>query len=217
MSNNSKPLLVIVDMQNIYLPGNPWECENMDLVIANITKLVESERYEVVATKFRNFDNDKAEGVWVDYNKKYEKFNNNKFYNELIPEIDDLVKKYNIPVIEKSTYSGLDSLALMQKISVANEVLVTGVVAECCCQFFGNYVMDLGKYCVWVPDAMGGESEENVKLATDLMDCHFPLHGMVSYTKDLEKYDMYYLRHCKRCKYLGKDLECHSGDKDCPV
>ena len=45
------PLLLVIDMQNAYMPGPPWACQNYDVALENVKKL--SERIDnVIFTKY---------------------------------------------------------------------------------------------------------------------------------------------------------------------
>lgn len=68
-----------------------------------------------------------------------------------------------IGIIEKSTYYSLTD-DLKQFVSGYDRVLITGVVAECCCIFTARSVIDLGCECLWVKDAISGQSVENEEI-----------------------------------------------------
>ena len=68
-----KDLLLIVDMQNAYLPNQPWECANILDIIPKIKMLCENpnKSYDVVFTRFIASKN--PVGTWNNYNKKKER------------------------------------------------------------------------------------------------------------------------------------------------
>ncbi len=45
----SKPLLLIIDMQNVYSPNQKWECHNFNQTTENILRLIQNGRHESVA------------------------------------------------------------------------------------------------------------------------------------------------------------------------
>lgn len=173
-----KKLLIVVDMQNVYKPGNPWACPSINRAISNIKSLVECG----IPTVFTTFNKPcNATGTWEEYNKKYADINSNYKLNELIPEMRELLDRDNVlGVYSKQQYSSLLEPELIEIAKQYDEILIAGVVAECCCIFTAHSVMDLGKKCIWVKDAVAGENQENEQLCIDLLNCHFPLHGRIS-------------------------------------
>lgn len=37
----NNPLLLIIDMQNVYKEGQPWECKNYDNALSNVLTLLD--------------------------------------------------------------------------------------------------------------------------------------------------------------------------------
>ena len=87
MKENSA--LLVMDMQNVYLPENEWACIKMYEVINYIEeKIKEFPKNQVFFTKHIAFENPK--GQWKIYNEKYDKINSNNYLNDYIIEL----KKY---------------------------------------------------------------------------------------------------------------------------
>src|SRR5699024_11879453 len=64
-------LLLIIDMQNVYLPGQPWACPNIKHAIPYIKKKIsEFPENQIIFTKYLPFHHPK--GIWKDYNIRSE-------------------------------------------------------------------------------------------------------------------------------------------------
>ena len=181
----SRKLLIVVDMQNAYTKGNPWYCPNIEVVSDNIRKIVMT-GIDTVFTVFNKPCN--ATGTWKEYNEKYKDINKNYPLNELIFDMGTLLTRVNVlGVFSKQQYSSLSEPEVLEIAKEYDEIIITGVVAECCCMFTAHSAIDLGKKCIWVTDAVAGENAENEVLCQKLLRCHFPLHGKITTTKELIK------------------------------
>ena len=67
-------LLLVIDMQNVYLPDQPWACETVAHTKANILKLLE--KYPKNQTIFTRYIAAKHPvGTWKTYNELNRKIN----------------------------------------------------------------------------------------------------------------------------------------------
>ena len=74
------PLLLVIDMQNAYMPGQPWACQNYDVASVNVIKLCK--RIDnVIFTKYIASKN--PSGILEDYNQINKEINENVWLNEL--------------------------------------------------------------------------------------------------------------------------------------
>ena len=61
------PLLLVIDMQNVYSNGQKWECSNFNRSLNQIKKLLESNTEEkIIFTKY--IASDEPQGIWKNYN-----------------------------------------------------------------------------------------------------------------------------------------------------
>ena len=101
MGNN---LLLIIDMQNVYLPGQPWSCPGILSAWEKIEALLNSKNTyfeNVIFTRFLPTDNPK--GTWADYNREYRDINENPWMSEMIPACKPYLEQY--PLYTKHQYS----------------------------------------------------------------------------------------------------------------
>ena len=126
-------LLLVIDMQNVYLPDQPWACETVAHTKANILKLLEKHpKNQTIFTRYIAAEH--PVGTWKTYNELNRKINEDPWMNELMDGIKEAAETYLI--YDKSTYSS--------------------VVSECCVlsTFFEG--IDLGCKLIWLTDATSG-------------------------------------------------------------
>ena len=153
----NKDLLLVIDMQNVYLPGNKWACDNMPRAIECIDNLIPTfPKENVIFTKFISDPNAKEQ--WKEYNRVYAEINNDEYLNELVPEIAKYVDNTNC--FKKSVYSSVHVPEVRSRIEEANTIYVTGVVAECCVLSTIFDLLDMGKKVVYVKDGIAGQNDE---------------------------------------------------------
>lgn len=146
-------LLLVIDMQNVYLPGQPWACETASRTKKNILKLLENHpKEQVIFTRYIAAEH--PVGTWKTYNEMNKKINEDPWMNELMDGIKEAAKEY--PVYDKSTYSSFQITAIRQAAQKADRIILTGVVSECCVlsTFFEG--IDLGYKLLWLTDAASG-------------------------------------------------------------
>lgn len=176
-----KNLLLIVDMQNAYLPNQPWECANILNIIPKIKMLCENpnKSYDVVFTRFIASEN--PVGTWNNYNKKYMDINSSVFLNDIISDFEPYLKEY--PIVDKSTYSCYKSDILKSLIDNHDTVAICGVVADCCILSTALDIIDTGKPLIYLQDAIGEYKQNSGKAVLSIMD-NMKLHVKTMHVKD---------------------------------
>ena len=82
--------LLVIDMQNIYLPDNKWACIHMRNTIKNIEKRINSfPSNQVFFTKF--VASSSPCGIWKDYNNIYNQINSSIILNNYIDEFQKYI------------------------------------------------------------------------------------------------------------------------------
>ena len=100
--NAAEDLLLIVDFQNVYLPGYDWACPNMPEAMVNtISILINPEAPDYLLTAY--IAPTEPVGRWQDYNEAYKEINENDFLSELAEAILPFAEEGR--VAEKTTYS----------------------------------------------------------------------------------------------------------------
>ena len=95
-------LLLVIDMQNVYLPDQPWACETAARTKENILKLLKNHpKDQTIFTRYIAAEH--PVGTWKTYNELNRKINENPWMNELMDGIKEAAESY--PVYDKSTYS----------------------------------------------------------------------------------------------------------------
>ncbi|MBR3696987.1 MAG: cysteine hydrolase [Clostridia bacterium] len=165
--------LLVIDMQNAYLPGNEWECNKILKVVKNIEeKIKEFPLNQIFFTKYIASENPK--GVWKEYNNVYSEINSNENLNDYIKEIKKYITKNNSFI--KSEYSSLSNLKLKNKLNEYEIIYVTGVVAECCVLSTIFDLIDMGKKIIYCKEAIAGQKEEKEKAVIEVLKALSPLH-----------------------------------------
>lgn len=171
MKNNSA--LLVIDMQNVYLPGNEWSCIKMSEVINYIQKKINDfKKNQVFFTQHMAYQNPK--GQWKLYNQKYANINSNKYLNDYIQDLKKYLSNDNLFI--KSGYSALSNSDLLETLDKFDTIYITGVIAECCVlsTIFG--LVDMGKKIVYCRNGIAGQNEEMEKAVTKVLEEISPLH-----------------------------------------
>lgn len=170
---DNKSALLVIDLQNAYLPGNDWACNRILTVIDNIKNKIEQfPKDQIFFTQFIASSN--PTGVWKDYNKKYSEINANEYLNDYVKEIKKYITKDNS--FQKSVFSSLGNTELLDKLKNFDTIYVTGVVAECCVLSTIFSIIDIGKKVVYCRDAIAGEKEEKENAVIEVLEALSPLH-----------------------------------------
>lgn len=171
MENNSA--LLVIDMQNVYLPENEWSCIKMTQIIHYIEEKIKVfPKSNVFFTQHIAFEHPK--GQWKIYNKKYDKINSSKYLNDYIPELKKYLKNDNLFI--KSGFSALSNRELSETLNSFDTIYITGVIAECCVlsTIFG--LIDMGKKIIYCTKGIAGQSEEKEKAVIKVLEELSPLH-----------------------------------------
>lgn len=171
-----RDLLLVIDMQNVYLPEEEWACPKAKEAVKNIKNLLDREVIEkVVFTKF--VKPEQPVGTWKDYNKEYAAINENLYLNEMMKEMQPYLKQW--PMYEKSIYSSMRIPEILEAARNAEHVLITGVVAECCVLATMIDAIDEGHKVIYLTDCVAGMSEENEDAVKRVAECFSPMHVKV--------------------------------------
>ena len=179
-------LLLVTDMQNVYKKGQKWACLDTEgaakktVSVINAYKADGNKSNKVIFTRY--LANQKAQGVWADYNEKYSDVNNDPFANEMVDELKDVIKDY--PLYTKSVYSSLAIPEVMEECHKAKRVVITGVVAECCVLSTVLALIDEGIYTVYLTDAVSGLDRPKEKATELILSGLSPLHVKMMTTEE---------------------------------
>lgn len=169
----NKDLLLIIDMQNVYTPGQDWACWRIRPAAASIRRLLDSGVFEdVIFTRF--LASDAPAGVWEEYNRVNEAVNQDPWKNEMMPEFAPYLDRY--PLFTKSVYSSFAIPEVQKAARLADRVVITGVVSECCVLSTVLAGVDLGIPLLYLEDAVSGLSAESDRAVLDILSGLAPLH-----------------------------------------
>ena len=116
-------LLLVIDMQNVYLPDQPWACETAARTKENILKLLENHpKDQTIFTRYIAAEH--PVGTWKTDNELNRKINENPWMNELMDGIKEAAESY--PVYDKSTYSSFQVPTIRKAAQKADRVILTG-------------------------------------------------------------------------------------------
>lgn len=175
--------ILVIDMQKVYLPGNPWACAHVNAAAQQIETLLDHvlalrDVPSVLLTRYIALANEDAQGVWADYNRENRAINENPVMNEFIPAIARYVEEF--PYIDKCTYSCFSNeyvrVAADRSMVHGGRVVLTGVVAECCVlsTFFEG--TDAGYRFVYLTDACAGVDTDSERAVQTILQGLSPLH-----------------------------------------
>ena len=174
-------LLLVIDMQNVYLPDQPWACETAARTKENILKLLENHpKDQTIFTRYIAAEH--PVGTWKTYNELNRKINENPWMNELMDGIKEATESY--PVYDKSTSSSFQVPTIRKAAQKADRVILTGVVSECCVlsTFFEG--IDLGCKLIWLTDATSGLNPVLEEETLHILQGLSPLHVEFLSTED---------------------------------
>jgi nicotinamidase-related amidase len=135
---------------------------------------------DVAFTKF--IATDAPKGVWVDYNTQNAHVNQDPFANELMDVFDGTVESY--PVYTKSVYSSLSIPEIRDAIQRYDNVVLTGVVAECCVLSTAMELIDSGAHVIYLKDAVAGIDESTEQAVEVVLKGLEPLHVNIMTTSE---------------------------------
>lgn len=181
----NNPLLLIIDMQNVYKEGQPWECKNYDNALYNILDLLNDGHFSQDNTILtRYIASAHPTGVWKNYNKENSEINANQWYNDLDQKLQLRCKDYKC--YDKSTYSSYSVKEIQEAANNASSVVITGVVAECCVLATVLSLIDAGKYVYYITDAVAGLDNEKEEATIKVLEGLTPLHLSIMTTKEFK-------------------------------
>lgn len=175
--------ILVIDMQKVYQPGNPWACAHVNEAAQQIETLLDHvlalrDAPSVLLTRYIAAADEDAQGVWADYNRENRAINENPVMNEFIPAIARYVEEF--PYIDKCTYSCFSNeyvrVAADRSMVHGGRVVLTGVVAECCVlsTFFEG--TDAGYRFVYLTDACAGVDADSERAVQTILQGLSPLH-----------------------------------------
>lgn len=175
-----KDLLVVIDPQNVYMPGYDWACPNMPKAVENIKGLLDtgSEKFDVVFTEF--VAPKMPVGKWATYNSINKEINENRFLNEIVPELKCYLDRF--PLLAKSTYSAFD--VIRDKASEYENIVLAGVVAECCVLATAMALIDSGRSVYYLTDCVAGQNDDFEASVAKIIDSLSYAHGKVLTSKE---------------------------------
>lgn len=173
-------LVLITDMQNVYTRGQPWACLDTEGAARRILQVCNAAGQSgkdigIASTIF--LPPLQPSGTWCDYNRQYADINADAWMNELIPELQPLVKSH--PLYSKSVYSSMQIPELRAMALAAKRVVLTGVVAECCVLFTAIDLIDMGCKLVYLTDACSGFTKEKEAATELVLQGLSPLHCLL--------------------------------------
>lgn len=174
--DSSEDLLILIDFQNVYLPGNPWACPTMERSVENALRIINSSNApDYVLTKY--IAPAEPVGRWKQYNEEYAEINADAFLNAFPEQIRQITNEKN--VITKNTYSSMKSPALRSALAEKKRVVLTGVVAECCVLATMLDAIDLGYETIYLYDCVSGYTDEKENMIRALAESFAPVHTRV--------------------------------------
>ena len=177
-------LILVIDMQKVYTEGQPWACGNVSRAVERISKLLdrvidmEDDAPSAILTRFIAAGEDDAAGVWTEYNEENRDINENPVMNEFIPEIARYVEEF--PYYDKCTYSCFSQpyvrAAADRAMVHGGDIVLTGVVAECCVLSTFFQGADLGYHFIYLTDACAGLDDGTEAAVLKVLEGLSPLH-----------------------------------------
>lgn len=177
-------LILVIDMQKVYMEGQPWACGNVSRAVERISKLLdrvidmEDDAPSAMLTRFIAAGQDDATGVWAEYNEENRDINENPVMNEFIPEIARYVEEF--PYYDKCTYSCFSQpyvrAAADRAMVHGGDIVLTGVVAECCVLSTFFQGADLGYHFIYLTDACAGLDDGTEAAVLKVLEGLSPLH-----------------------------------------
>lgn len=166
------PLILAIDMQNVYAKNQKWECKNYDRAIEKTICLVGTSCENVIFTRYIASMN--PFGVWKEYNCENADVNSDEWLNELDYNLREGFK--HIKCYDKSVYSAYSIKEVREAVEQSSCVVVAGVVAECCVLSTVMDLIDAGKYVFYISDAVAGINDETEAATIKVLEGLSPLH-----------------------------------------
>lgn len=182
--------VLVIDVQNVYLPGQKWACVSMASALDGIRRLCAGVGdLPVVFTRYIPFS--EPQGVWKEYNRINAEVNADRWLNELTDDMKAAAAAIGAPVVDKPWYSAWKSSEVRELLSGVETVVVAGVVADCCVLSTVFDLIDAGKYVVYLKDAVSGVSRETEEAAVKVLEgleyVHLRLTTTAEFLRDLHQ------------------------------
>lgn len=179
--DSSQDLLILIDFQNVYLPGQPWACPTMEEAIENTLAIIHAPGApDFVLTQYIAPTN--PVGRWKQYNEQYAEINADEFLCDFPDSVRQIITDKNL--IVKDTFSSLKSTELRARLDGKSRVVLTGVVAECCVLATMLDAIDLGYEVIYLYDCISGFTPENEQAIRTLAESFSPIHARVMSSKE---------------------------------
>lgn len=179
-----KDLLLVIDVQNVYFPGQPWACPSAPKMVENIKKLLDSPAcgrdFDVMFTQYLAAEDPK--GRWTKYNAEYKEINEDPFLCDMEESMKPYQEKW--PTYTKSTYSSCYIPEIMDAIFKYDRIILTGVVAECCILATMTALVDAGAHVCYLKDGVAGQSQEWEDTVERIAATFAPIHAEVMTTEE---------------------------------
>ena len=179
-----KDLLLVIDVQNVYFPEQPWACPSLPKAVKTIQTLLDSPHcgssYEVLFTQYLAPQTPK--GRWNQYNQEYRDINADPYLAELAAPLKPYLEKW--PVYVKNTYSSCSIPELRRILGQYDRILLTGVVAECCILSTMMSLIDEGAHVCYLKDGIAGQSPEWEARIEAVAASFSPIHTEVLTAKE---------------------------------
>ena len=178
----SNDLLLVIDMQNVYLPGQEWACPRMPEASRNTRRLIDSgAAAQVLFTQF--IAPEHPTGRWIEYNREYQAINDDTWLCAVTDEFQPYLDRY--PLLTKSTFSSLKCPQVLEAARSADRILLSGVVAECCVLATMFEAIDLGIDTIYLPDCCAGQTPEKEARVMGIADSFSPVHMQIRTVDEL--------------------------------
>ena len=169
----NKDLLLVIDMQNVYLPGEEWGCPGFPQALKKITSLLDA---GVPAVFTRFVSPGTPAGTWKAYNSEYAHINESAWLNDIAAELKPYLNTH--PLVDKSTYSSWTA-EVARLAEGYDRILLSGVVAECCVLATLMSAMDAGKKVVYLTDCVAGQEAAYEEAVQKIAGIYVPIHTLV--------------------------------------
>lgn len=166
-------LLMVIDMQNVYLEGQPWGCTATSAIMKKIRALINHHVPDnVIFTRYMPPEN--PVGTWKQYNIKNKEINENRWMSEMLEECKPYLESY--PLFTKNKYSSYTNAEVAGLAGKARRVILSGVVAECCVLFTLLSGIDAGNKMIYLTDACSGADREHERIVENIVSYYSPMH-----------------------------------------
>lgn len=181
-------LLIVIDMQNVYLEDQPWGCTATSEIFMKIKKLIDNHVPDnVIFTGYMPSQN--PVGTWNRYNIENEEINGNVWMSEMMDACKPYLNRYRL--FTKDRYSSYTNEEVRTLAANARRVVLCGVVAECCVLFTLLSGIDAGDKMIYLKDACSGTCREHELMVEKIASYYAPMHTEVmtceEYTESVQR------------------------------